>query len=62
MQAKDGRLQQEEAGCEEEAEAQGQEVALWPLRSMEGIKGGNDATQKLRLYRFRCLLHQEMGQ
>lgn len=62
MQAKDGRLQQEEACREKEAEAQGQEVSLAPLRSMERVKGGNDTTQKLRLHRLGSLLHQEMGQ
>ena len=60
MQAKDGRLQQKKAGSEEEAEAQSQEVSLAPLRSVERIKGGDDATQKLRLHRLGSLLHQDI--
>lgn len=58
VQAEDGRLQQEKASGEEEAEAQSQEVSLAPLRSMEGVKGGNDPTQKLRLHRLGSLLSQ----
>ncbi len=62
MQAKDGRLQQKEASGKEEGEAQGQEVSLATLRSMERVEGGDDATQKLRLHRLGRLLHQEKGQ
>lgn len=62
MQAKDGRLQQKKAGSEEEAEAQSQEVSLVPLRSMERIERGDDASQKLRLHCLGSLLHQEIGQ
>lgn len=58
VQAKDGRLQQEKAGSEEEAEPQSQEVSLAPLRSVEGVKGGNDTTQKLRLHSLGSLLSQ----
>lgn len=59
MQTKDGRLQQEEAGNEEQAEAQGQEVPLTPFCGINWVKRGNDPTQKLRLHSLRCLLHQE---
>lgn len=62
MQAKDGRLQQEEAGSEEETQAQGQEVPLAPLGGMERVKGSNDTTQQLRLHRLGSLLQQETGQ
>lgn len=58
VQAKDGRLQQQEPGSEEEAEAQGQEVSLATLRSMEWVKRGNDAAQKLRLHSLGSLLHK----
>lgn len=44
MQSKDGRLQQKEAGSEEEAKAQGQVESLTSLWSMERVKGSNDAT------------------
>lgn len=56
VQAKDGRLQQEKAGGEEEAEAQSQEVSLSPLRSVEGVERSNDPAQKLRLHRLGGLL------
>lgn len=62
MQAKDGRLQQEEAGNEEEAESQGQEVSLAPFCSIDRVKRGNDSTKKLRLHSLGSLLHQETGQ
>lgn len=58
VQAKDGRLQQQKAGDEEEAEPQSQEVSLAPLRSVEGIEGSYDATQKLRLHCLGGLLSQ----
>lgn len=61
MQAKDGGLQQEEAGGEEEGEAQGQEVTLTPLRGVERVKGGDDATQELRLHRLGRLLQKYTG-
>lgn len=56
MQAEESRLQQNEAGGEEEPKAQGQVVSLTPLWSMERVKGCNDATRKLRLHRFGNLL------
>lgn len=61
MQAKDGRLQQEEANGEEKAQAQGQVVPLAPLRSVGRVKRGNDSAQKLRLHSLGSLLHQMMG-
>lgn len=50
MQAKDGRLQKQEACSEEQAEAKCQEVALAALRRVEGVEGGDDAAQELRLH------------
>lgn len=44
MQAVDCGLQQDEASGEEEAEPQGQVVPLTSLRSMEGVKGSDNAT------------------
>lgn len=56
VQAKDGRLQQQEAGDEEEAEPQGKVVALAPLGGVEGVKGGDDAPRQLRLHRLGSFL------
>lgn len=62
VQAKDGRLEEQEASGEEKAQAQGQEVALRPLSCMERVELGNDAPQELRLNSFRGFLqiHKQM--
>lgn len=59
VQAEDGRLQQQEAGDEEEAEPQGEVVALAPLGCVEGVKGGDDSPRQLRLHRLGGLLRTE---
>jgi len=61
VQAEDGGLQEEEAGGEEEAEAQRQVVSLGALWGVEGVERGDDPPQQLWLDRLGSLLGDIRG-